>query len=60
MRLTKDNFDFCKNCKRTGFEGDIPVCIEFKCVEGEIKQIKHDCIEKQIYDKLRMYEQKHE
>ena len=60
VRLTKDDFDFCKNCNRTGFEGGILICITFKHIEGKIQQIKNDCIEKQMYDKLRMYEQKYE
>ncbi len=60
MRLTEDDFDFCKGCKRTGFEGGIPICITFEHVGNEIKQIKHECIEKRIYGKLRIYEQKYE
>jgi len=40
VRLTKDDFNFCKNCNRTGFEGGIPICITFEHIEGKIQQIK--------------------
>jgi hypothetical protein len=60
IRLTKDDFDYCNGCQRFGFEGGIPICVSFESVDGEIKQVKKDCINKQIYEKLRVYEQKYE
>lgn len=60
MRLTSDDFDFCKRCKNTGFEGGIPTCITFEHNYPKVTQVKKDCIEKQRYDKLREYEQKFE